>query len=162
MRSLYEGVFEPEESLGGSGWLAAGPGWTTAQCDNDSISTDFPVDAPGVWYGAHYLMSPRAEVAHIGIPSTIPVKAWLNGELITAYMDPGPYRPSYKGHSQRGYADVTLKKGWNELVLKLIRPATTSDWSAQFMLSRLPMFDGAHDVSWTLFPWEEGAEKAQH
>jgi ADP-ribosylglycohydrolase len=157
--SLFETVFKPEESLGGAGWIAAGPGWATAQCDGDSISADFPVDGPGVWYGAHYLKSPREEVAHIGIPSSVPVKAWLNGELITAYMDPGPYRPSYKGHSQRGYADVALKKGWNELVLKLIRPENASQWAAQVMLSRLPMFDGAHDVGWTLFPWEEAADQ---
>ncbi len=157
--SLLERPFEPEQQLTEPGWTAAAPSWSTVQCDGDALSPGLGIDRPGAWYGVTYLKSARQETVHLGVPSTGPLKAWLNGELVLCYDEIVPYRPSYQGHSQPGYAEVELRQGWNELMLKVVKPAGSNAWEGQCMLSRPPMFDGIHDVGWTQFPWEEAADR---
>lgn len=97
-----------------------------------------------------HAMSERKVI--LGVPTTGSVKSWVNAELIHNLPEVERFRPH--GHKTQAYRDITLKPGWNEILVKLIRPAGAETFDAHLILVEPPRNAGVVDVTWTRFPWD--------
>ena len=53
------------------------------------------------------------------------------------------------------FGDFTLRAGWNEILLKLVRDESMPPFAAHFTHSdRSRLFSGLVDAEWTRFPWD--------
>lgn len=88
----------------------------------------------------------------IGAPTTGGARLWVNGEPEASYYQPNRFRPAgYKGASG---ADVVLKPGYNEVLVKFIRPADGERFEAHVLMVEGPRNAGVVDVGWTRLPWD--------
>jgi len=72
---------------------------------------------PLVFYLARTVISPDDRLVHIGIGNTDSYRLWVNGELVGEADEATWWTPFNNVHSK-----VALKKGVNEIVLKMVRP----------------------------------------
>jgi hypothetical protein len=64
-------------------------------------------------YVRTYLWADQDRAARLELGSDDALKAWLNGELVHEYLGIRPHSP------QQDKASIQLKRGWNELLLKV-------------------------------------------
>jgi len=77
-------------------------------------------------YGLAYVHSPDERTTHILLGSDDGVRVWLNEELVHS-------NPAYRGHSpDQDKVKVTLRKGWNELLIKVLQGAGGWGFSLRF------------------------------
>jgi hypothetical protein len=132
---------------------APGDGWREVQCGGHELGTEFHLQGGGAWYARIFLESPREEVVHMGVPANCPTKLWVNREPILETESRESIRPSLQ--EQGGaYADVPLRTGWNEVLVRYVRRGDDAPFDAHFVMSRLPMHDGITDIGYTRAPWE--------
>jgi hypothetical protein len=88
------------------------------------------------------------------VPANCPRKLWLNGELIVESAKCRPARPNYNGDGE-SYAPVTLRQGWNEILLKFVRAAGAEAFEGH-LIHTTPdsLRAGLVDVRWTCLPWD--------
>ncbi len=68
--------------------------------------------AAKIAYAHVYVFSPQEQAAQLRVGADNACKAWVNGQPTLESVKSGPYRDTLK-------ADVTLKAGWNRLLLKI-------------------------------------------
>jgi len=68
--------------------------------------------AAKVVYAHVYVFSPTSEIVELRIGANNEAKAWVNGSLVIASEESGPYRDTVK-------TKIELIKGWNSLLLKI-------------------------------------------
>jgi hypothetical protein len=77
-------------------------------------------------YGLTYVHSPDDRTTHILLGSDDGVRVWLNDELVHS-------NPAYRGHSpDQDKVRVSLRKGWNKLLLKVLQGAGGWGFSLRF------------------------------
>jgi hypothetical protein len=67
-----------------------------------------------------YFEAPSEIVALLGVDTSGPAAAWLNGKPLFSVDRYRPIRPAY-GSPNDGYTTVTLEPGFNELLIRLVR-----------------------------------------
>jgi len=77
-------------------------------------------------YGLAYVHSPDERTAHLLLGSDDGVRVWLNGALVHS-------NPAYRGHyPDQDKVKVTLRKGWNQLLIKVLQGAGGWGFYARF------------------------------
>jgi hypothetical protein len=105
----------------------------------------------------------KDEDVWLGVDCSHPVKAWLNQEQLFTVCRQRPIRPSYYGAGPGdhtlvrldGFRGVRLREGWNELLLKIVRPRSSSGPECHILLSS-PDTDGPGlvHIGRTRYPWD--------
>jgi len=89
----------------------------------------------------------------LGVPTTGAVRSWVHGQLIHSLPEVERFRPHT--HKTPAYLDVTLRAGYNEILVKLIRFAGTGTFDAHLiLLDPKHQNEGIVDARWTRFPWD--------
>ncbi|MBS7654567.1 ADP-ribosylglycohydrolase family protein [Candidatus Bathyarchaeota archaeon] len=141
--------FPPEKDLG-LYWV--GEGWKIVSWPENSLKIEeFFDESPGIIYLRHFIYSPSERRVMIGVPNNGRMKFWLNGELIHETIKPVPLRPNYEGDGSN-YAGANLKKGWNHLMIKIMRES--SPLEAHFTIASSEWYSGMTDLIHWRFPWE--------
>jgi hypothetical protein len=77
-------------------------------------------------YGLAYVHSPDDRSSHILLGSDDGVRVWLNDELVHS-------NPAYRGQSvDQDKVKVSLHKGWNKLLVKVLQGAGGWGFSLRF------------------------------
>lgn len=143
--------------------------WSIAYFPENELSVEKRFEGkPGILYLRHYIHSPDTRGVRVGLPSNCPFKIWLNGQLIHNVETEGALRPNYSGdrlpeHVEsitpdnfppgRSYVDTTLKEGWNQFFVKVIRREKPVE--VHFIVSSsAPFYHGFADLIECKFPWE--------
>jgi HEAT repeat protein len=144
-RALFDVPFPPEQAgADGVRWRLA-PALTELSAPwLVDIHRVFPRD-DSVAYLRTYVRSPHVQEAVLELGSDDGIKAWLNGEIVHAN---NAVRPLASGEDE---ADVTLKAGWNTLLLKVTQGG--GEWSA---CARFRAPDGAPLTALRADPGREG------
>jgi len=94
----------------------------------------------------HFLFNPReTRDVNIGFPTNSSVKAWFNGEMAVQAEGDFNLRPNYGGDG-RNYAGVTLRHGWNWVVVKLSRRGKPVEAHFVISESRAKLFSAITDL----------------
>lgn len=105
-------------------------------------------------YVQTFLWAPTTRTAVVGAPASCPRKLWLNGELVVECDNYRPVRPNYNGDGQ-SYASVTLRQGWNELLVKFVRGAAAAPFEGHLITCTADdLRAGLVEVGWTWLPWD--------
>lgn len=121
-----------------------GEGWKIVLWPENSIKVEeFFDERPGIIYLRHFIYSPSHRRVMIGVPKNGRMKFWLNGELIHETIKPIPLRPNYGGDGSN-YAESNLKKGWNHLMIKIMRGSCPLD--AHFAIANSEWCSGMTDL----------------
>jgi len=123
----------------------------------DFIDNVLPVEQyfegrPGSIYLCHYVYCPEERTGRAGVSSNCPMELWLNGKKVHEALEERIPRPNYSGDGA-SYADVSLKEGWNQFIIKLTRQDKPID--AHFTLATgHPYYHGMSDIVECRLPWE--------
>ena len=127
--------------------------WQEVMSTGNEIHLDGVCAASSVVYLQGFLRSPIVRGAWAGVNATCPVRLMVNGTVIAQSGTPGLMRPSYAGHGE-GYGSCTLRRGWNEVLIKLAIDRRGAVPKCHFLVSSDDrMHDGLADVGRTRFPW---------
>ena len=144
---------EPEAAVGDLFSAAGRPGrWVEFAAMDNNIPLGDVFTGPGVLYVQTFVWSPVARPkCWVGAPATCPVRMWVNGEFCTQCSEYRVFRPNYGGTGFDGqpYDRVALREGWNEILLKFVRPAEFPPLKSLQWYDTLLTFD--RDVDSTRF-----------
>jgi hypothetical protein len=100
-----------------------------------------------------FFLSDRERKVILGVPTTGGVKTWLNGQPLHHLPEQERFRPH--GHKTQAYLDCVFKPGFNEVLVKWIRPAGAAAFDAH-LISVDPEMNNAGivDLGWTRLPWD--------
>ena len=152
--------FEPVKVLDTppEGWFE---NWTT---DNDLKLEHFFGGREGVLYVLHDIYSPTECPVILGVPNSNRMKLWLNGMLVRQTDHVVPLRPNLGSSDgdDANYADVTLVKGWNQVLIKFARGKEPVE--AHFTIGgrnehRINRGNAVLGLRRTQFRWEQSAQK---
>jgi len=89
----------------------------------------------------------------LGVPTTGSVKTWVNGEVLHNLPEVERFRPHL--HLTQAYMKVNFKAGYNEVLVKLIRPKEATSFEAHLIYGDpADRNAGIVDMGWTRFPWD--------
>ena len=90
----------------------------------------------------------------LGVPTTGSVKSWVNNQPVHNLLEVELFRPH--GHKTQPYIEVTLRPGFNEILVKLLRPAGAGTFDAHLILVDPADHNaGIVDIGWTRLPWDK-------
>ncbi|SEE94074.1 ADP-ribosylglycohydrolase family protein [Jiangella alba] len=109
--------------------------------------------------GAHYLQaffeSPYEVDVHLSIEANVPAKFWFNDVEYTTANRYHPIRPNYGGR-QDSSAVLTVREGWNELLIKLVRTNEAPPTECHVTYCSTDRFqNGQPQIGRTRFPWDK-------
>ncbi|MFP3714706.1 ADP-ribosylglycohydrolase family protein [Puerhibacterium sp. TATVAM-FAB25] len=96
--------------------------WHDVSAIGNAVPTEALPAGSGVHYLRTWLQAPEPMQITVGVESSHPVAAWLNGVELIREARYRPIRPAYRG-SKDGSAIVQLDEGWNEILVKVARGA---------------------------------------
>jgi hypothetical protein len=145
----------PPEQVAGDMAEPTGRGGTWREVAGLDNRIPLPDDWIGALYAQCFLHSELPRAARIGTPANCPTRAWVNGELAIDCPQPRLLRPNYSGDGQ-SYADVELRAGWNEVLVKLICLQGDRPTEAHLTLAadKSAKHAGLYEVEWTRLPWD--------
>jgi hypothetical protein len=150
---LYAQVLPPE-ARSGSEPAERGGEWHDGAALDNALPLADALAGGGALYVQTFLWSPAERAAVLGAPGNCPRKLWLNGELLATPDNDRPIRPNYNGDGQ-SYAPVTLKSGWNEVLIKYVRIADAAPFAGHLILvTPDDLRTALVDVGWTRLPWD--------
>lgn len=120
-------------------------GWTELwRPGNDLDIEPLLGDQPGVVYMRHTINSPDESEAIVGVSNNSRMRIWLNGDYLHETMDVTHVRPSQgvAGGDGSNYAECRLRKGWNDVLIKLERGKDLLD--VHFVVAGI---DKAHPIN---------------
>jgi hypothetical protein len=95
-------------------------GWRTVQADESGyvrLSSLVQPNEQVLVYALAYVLSPDDRAAHLLLGSDDGVRVWVNDELVHT-------NPAYRGaYPDQDRVPVSLKKGWNKLLVKVLQGA---------------------------------------
>jgi ADP-ribosylglycohydrolase len=124
--------------------------------DIDVLENGLPLGdlltAPGVLYVQTYFEAASAMDAFLGVDTSSPSMAWLNGEPLFSVDRYRPVRPAY-GSPNDGYQNVSLAAGFNELLIKIVRGTEPEPPQCHILLSTADrLHHGLPQVGRTRYP----------
>lgn len=142
-QALFDQVFPPEQTPPPAGipWQLAPVGALKERPWQVNLATLFPGDNR-VAYARLWVHSDTAQAARLEMGADDGLKAWFNGQVVVSANRGGDVKP---GEFQ---ANVTLKPGWNQMLLKITQ--WTSGWG---FCARLVKPDGTPMAPLRLSPY---------
>jgi HEAT repeat protein len=121
-QGLFDVAFAPEQEGQQAAWRFVSAGTNEQQPGVVELEKDAAMNGENrVAYLRTRVWSPQEQKAQLELGSDDGVKVWLNGQLVHAN---NAVRPTMPGQDK---APVTLKKGWNPLLVKLTQ--AQGQWS---------------------------------
>ena len=165
IKGRSQGEDIPLVLLGGKRWLISPvdvdfdplsddvKGWQAVDFIDNALAVEqYFGGKPGSIYLCHYVYCPEERTGRVGVSSNCPMELWLNGKKVHEAPEGRIPRPNYGGDGA-SYADVSLKEGWNQFIVKLTRQDKPVD--AHFTLATgHPYYHGMSDVIECRLPWE--------
>ena len=146
--SLFEHRFDPETGVG-----QMRPGLETIHhALGHDLALEKLLPAGHAIYLQAFFYAESERDATLCLPNTGSVRCWWNGELSHDFVEVERFRPA--GHKAQSGQVVKLKAGWNEALIKFIRPADSKSFDAHCYFVEGPRNAGVIDVGWTRLPWE--------
>jgi hypothetical protein len=144
----------PPESGDGQAPHGRPGAWSEAFALDNALPLQDLLAGGGAIYVQTFLWSPDERPASLGVPANCPRKMWLNGVLVVESATCRPARPNYNGDGQ-SYAPVTLRQGWNEILLKFVRDPGADPFEGH-LIHTTPddLRAGLVDVRCTRLPWD--------
>ncbi len=140
-----EGTMVQEDSRGGE--------WFIHPVLGHDLALQPYLPAGHAIYAQAFFYSPVERKVILGLPTTGSVKSWVNGQLLHNFAEVERFRPH--GHKTQVYLDVTLRRGYNEILAKFVRPAESASFDAHMILvDPADLNAGIVDLPWTRFPWD--------
>jgi len=141
--------FPPENDVDS---MSLEDGWEAVSWPENALEIEPLFEGqPGIIYLRHFIYSPEERRAIIGVPNNSRMKLWLNGEILHETEKIVPLRPNYSGDGSN-YARATLKKGWNHIMVKILRGEKPIE--AHFTIAHEEWSRGMADIIQHRFPWE--------
>ncbi|QDP95375.1 ADP-ribosylglycohydrolase family protein [Microlunatus elymi] len=107
----------PPERVADGGRLG---GWVQRSVEGNDAEVGDLLKEPGVLYIQTYLESPDDRSVRLGVDASVANRVWLNNTPIATVESGRPVRPSLNA-SSGPMRSVNLRRGWNELLIKLVR-----------------------------------------
>lgn len=113
------------------------------------------LDGPGVIYLQGFIHCDTERAVQLCLHSSCPVRLWLNGKVVAEETGSRPIRPVRATHGE-----VTLRFGFNELLIKVARLAgdTPAETHLMFVdgppVTDLILRNYLVDLGWTRMPWD--------
>ncbi len=157
-RELFEQALVPEHVRGD---ILAADGragnWNGVYSRDNALPLDGIAHKSGAVYLQTYLWNEvEQQSGWFGAAVNCPVKMWVNGELKVENFAYQPIRPN-NGGNDRLYSNVTLKQGWNEILLKLVRSESAAPLEGHLLLGNgdpNKHHEGLWQVGRTRTPWD--------
>ncbi|MEA4945667.1 MAG: ADP-ribosylglycohydrolase family protein [Propionicimonas sp.] len=125
--------------------------WEIAWADGHAQPVE--LDRAGVRYLQAFINCPSERDGFLVIDPSCPIRYWLNGVEIGQNREFRLIRPNQKSAEGIG-ADVHLRQGWNEILVKLVHDGEHAPAELHLAFSspfRIHAY--AHDLDWAAFPW---------
>lgn len=140
------GALEEPDSRGGE--------WRELSAHDNALPLDEVFDGPGVLYVQSFIHAPEAQRVWLAVDANCPVRFWVNDDHVATAERYQPIRPNYGGRADSA-SSVTLRAGWNELLVKLVRNADAPAAQCHVLISSDDRFrDGQPHLGRTRFPWD--------
>ena len=157
-RELFEQPLVPEHVRGDILTMDGRAGiWDNIYSRDNALPLHEVAHKSGAVYLQTYIWNEvEQQPGWFGAAVNCPVKMWVNGELKVENFAYQPIRPN-NGGNDRLYSKVTLKQGWNEILLKLVRSATATPFEGHLLLSNGDPdkhYEGLWQVGRTRTPWD--------
>jgi ADP-ribosylglycohydrolase len=147
-KETMDTVFPPESHTG-----KERPGLDTIyHAMGHDVALDKLVPPGHAIYLQTFLHADTERTIALGGPTSGGAMVWVNGKLENSYYQSERFRPA--GHKSKSGADVVLKPGFNEVLVKFIRPADDQPFDAHVLLVEGPRNAGVVDIGWTRLPWD--------
>jgi ADP-ribosylglycohydrolase len=134
---------------------------TLMTSDGFDLHPEQHLTKPGVLYYQCFLNSPDTRKAWFHLNPVGPAALWLNGRRIFISSKKRRFRPSLWGTDEGElHGEVLLAKGWNEILIKVVRLSAMPEVKLHFLFSVPPVegyidaFEAMTDVEWVSFPWK--------
>ena len=135
---------------------------TVIESDGFDLRPEDHLGQPGVLYYQGFLQSPDERKVWFHLNPVGPAALWLNGRRIFSSSLKRRFRPSFWGTDEGElHGEVRLEKGWNEILIKVVRLPSMKEVRLHFLFSVPPVdgfidaFGAITDVEWGSFPWHE-------
>lgn len=127
--------------------------WKEVTVTGNEVPIDSTLDRPGTAYVQTFFHTAEQLDVFLGVDSSHPVRAWLNGSEVFMACRYRPIRPNYAG-SKDGYHTVTFTSGWNELIVQIVRGPDADVPQCHIVTSSADrLHHGLPQLGWTRFPW---------
>lgn len=153
---LLQAELPPETPVAQVGGRSARDGeWRDIEVLENALPLADLLPGPGVLYVQTFFESPEPLNALLGVDTSGPSAAWLNGKQMFSVDRYRPIRPAY-GSPNDGYQKVTLEQGWNELLIKLVRGNEPAAPECHILLSTADRLNnGLPGIGRTRYPWDD-------
>lgn len=150
--------YSPETVTGDPTLADARPGgWREASSDGYAQPVAEAFTEPGVVYLQAFFHSPSEQDGWLIVDPSVPVRYWLNGELTGESRDYRRIRPNQRAADGIG-AYVTLREGWNEVLVKLVHDGSHPPAELHLGFSGpAPLNPHVYDLDRSRFPWSNDA-----
>jgi hypothetical protein len=135
---------------------------TVMAADGFDLHPERHLTRPGVLYYQGFLNSPDERKVWFHLNPLGPAALWLNGRKVFVSSKKRRFRPSLWGTDEGElHGEVSLAKGWNEILIKVVRLSSMKDVKLHFLFSVPPVdgyidaFAAVTDVEWVSFPWRQ-------
>ena len=147
-------VFAPETHSGDPlSRDARGGEWTLHHALGNDLGLADQIPADHAVYIRAFFHATAARKVMLGVPTTGAVRSWVNGRLLHDFAEVEPFRPH--GHKTQVHLDADFQAGFNEVLLKLVRPAAAKSFESHLILVDPAEMDaGIVDLNWTQLPWD--------
>ncbi len=151
---LFKQSFGPESLIGDPLSQNARAGdWSIHHAMGHDLALAAYLPQEHVIYVRAFFHSDSERKVILGVPTTGSVKTWVNGQLTHDQLDVERFRPH--GHKSQVYKDVTLHTGFNEVLVKFLRPADAATFDAHLIfVDPADLNAGIVDLGWTRLPWD--------
>lgn len=149
---LLDHAFAPEKSTGDFLRLDARSGsWSIHPVIGHDLELAGHLPAGQAIYVQAFIESESERKVILGLPTTGSVKSWVNGECVHNLLDVERFRPH--AHKTQPYIEVTLKRGYNEILAKLVRRVDSDSFDAHLIWADPSDINaGIVDLRWTRLP----------
>jgi len=152
---LLNHSFGPENAAGDLLQPGARPGpWSIHHALGHDLELAPHLPAGQVIYVQGFFESAAERKVILGVPTTGSVKTWVNNQPLHNLLEVELFRPH--AHKTQPYIEVTLRAGFNEILVKLLRPAGAGSFDAHLILADPASHNaGIVDMGWTCLPWDK-------
>jgi len=154
-QELLDTPLAPETVVGNEQLPSSRGGeWHDVDVPENALPLHALLPEPGVVYVQTFFEAAESMEALLGVDASGPSAAWFNGKPLFSLCRHRPIRPAYASPND-GYQQVTLDRGWNELVVKLVRGEDAPVPECHILLSTAGRLNhGLPKVGRTRYPWD--------
>ncbi|MFI7066806.1 ADP-ribosylglycohydrolase family protein [Kribbella sp. NPDC050124] len=128
--------------------------WIERSVDGYDTQLAAMVTEPGIAYLQTFYHAPEDREVWLAVDANSLIKVWLNGVETHRTREVTPIRPNLSGSPGSAFV-AGLRKGWNELLVKVVRGVSVPSLDLFLGLSsHTKLKDAQPDIGRTRYPWD--------